>query len=74
MKHVNAEQERRLLELAKEARRQRAEYSQRLSEYLQKREQLVSEYRIHHLSLAELRTKLTEARKSYLRTAKNPAH
>ena len=71
MKHMNPEQERRLLELAKEKGRQRADYLNGLSDYLQNREQLVSAHRINRLSLAKLTTKLKEARKNYLTTLKN---
>lgn len=74
MKHVNAEQERRLSDLANAARSQRAAYLNGLSEYLQQRTQLVSEYQNHLLSLSELGTQLKEARENYLRTTQNPIH
>ena len=74
MKHLNAEQKRRLLELAKEAHRQRADHLNVLSEYLQKRKQLISAHENYRLSLSELRTKLKEARENYLRATENPIH
>jgi hypothetical protein len=74
MKHLNAEQKGRLLELAKEAHRQRADDLNVLSEYLQKRGRLVYEHRDYALSLTDLRTKLKEVRENYLRATKNPIH
>lgn len=71
MKQLNAQQQARIMELVNALRTRRGEYLEELSEYLEQRNQLVSEHRHLRLALVDLQTRLKELRANYLRAGKN---